>query len=62
MGGAILIVSAVLVLALSAIVIVYMLGSGRRVQRSEMQPVASTTRWGTHSRCDRRARRVRTHP
>ena len=47
MGGAILIVSAVLVLALSAIVIVYMLGSGRRVQRSEMQPVASTTRWGT---------------
>jgi hypothetical protein len=44
MGRKVLIVLAVPFLAISAMVIVYVFGSGLRAQRCEMQPVASTIR------------------
>ena len=44
MAGAILIVLAVLVLALLAAAILYVVGIRSRAQRCELRPVASTTR------------------
>jgi hypothetical protein len=61
MGGKVLIVLAVLFLALSAIAIIYVLGI-----RSESSAVRNAARrfhhqWAIESRCDRRARRARSH-